>query len=346
MPPRWLCCLIVMFWLTTTAWLIWRDLQPSWRPGEPPPYRIDDIYEVYKGTPPKTSWTVERGNVDTPHLAYVFGAETWVEYHKEDDTYSLKADFSAKKARVSNHRLSSPKAPPQDQAVYVAKAFKIDLMTSEYRVTRAGRLHSLKADVKAIPDLERLKGKLFSRFSPLFRTPHNPEPGKAPADQSVKLSFSGEVRNNRFFGHCRANAEGLLEPIQFDLPPTTVSHTGSVLMPLHPVNQISGLQPGQRWRQPLVDPLRDAFASLPGFSGGVRFLNAHVLPQPRMLKRRNSETSCLVIEYTDDENETMGSTWVEQSSGRVLRQEAILDDSRWIMTRELLPRLSKDVLDR
>jgi len=43
-----------------------------------------------------------------------------------------------------------------------------------------------------------------------------------------------------------------------------------------------------------------------------------------------------VIEYTNDENEIMGRTWVEEVSERVLQQEAILEDGRWIMKRDLV----------
>jgi hypothetical protein len=76
----------------------------------------------------------------------------------------------------------------------------------------------------------------------------------------------------------------------------------------------------------------------------VRSLNANVLPQPEMLKWGDSETSCLVIEYTNDENNTMGRTWVEQSSNRVLQQEAILEDDRWIMKRDPPHGISKSLL--
>jgi len=133
----------------------------------------------------------------------------------------------------------------------------------------------------------------------------------------------------------------LAKPLQFDLPSTSVSYTGSVLLPLHPVNHIRGLRPGQSWRQPLIDPLRDAFAGLPGFSGEVRSLHARVLPQPETLKIGDNNIECLVIEYTDDENNSVGRTLVEQNSERVLQQEANLENGPWIMTRDLSGRGSR-----
>jgi hypothetical protein len=336
MPPRGLRWLIVMFWLTTTGWLLWRDLWPSWRhllflSGEPPPYHIDDVAEVHKGNQPKTNWTVQRGKVGEAHPDKVFVAKTWLDYHKDEDTYSLHAELNASKTLKL-------------QPFYVADILKIDKMTSEYRITRAGRLHSLKAEVQATPHFDRRGGKVLSLLGSLLQKQSAKAPENSSSSQSVSLRLWGEVRDDQFFGHCCASIEeDPCKPI--DLPPTAVSYTGSVLMPLHPVNQISGLRPGQSWRQPLVDPLRDAFASVPGLSGGVRFLNAHVLPQAEMLEWGDSETSCLVIEYTDDENETRGRTWVEQDSNRVLQQEAILDDGRWLMKRQSPRRQSKSLLD-
>lgn len=343
MPPRGLRWLIVMFWLTTTGWLYWRDLRPNWRSGEPPPYHIDDVAEVQKGgTPMSTVWTVARGKVREARLVKVFQAQTWLEYHKNEDTYSLHAKIDAAKGPLPTSRPTTDKDPPPQEE----NALQIETLSSEYHVSRAGRLHSLNATVTAKLHPDRLaKGKWLPRL--LEFLPTQPVKGRenAPSSEPVSLKVWGDVRDDQFFGHCLAEMKSLGKPMSFDLPPTAVSYTGSVLMPLHPVNQISGLRPGQSWRQPLVDPLRDAFASLPGFTSGVRFLNARVLPQAEMLQWGDSETSCLVIEYTDDENETRGRTWVQQSSNRVLQQEAILDDSRWLMTRESPRRRSKSILD-
>jgi hypothetical protein len=324
MPSRWLRWFIVLFWLATTSWLFWHDLWPSWQPGEPPSLRPDDVDEVQNPTSPMTIfWRVQRQQGDKTES--IFNGKTWVKYQRNDDTYTLHAELTAPNV-------------PNLKPMYVAKVFKIDSMTSEYRVNRAGQLHSLEATVDVTPHWKRLGPELPLLLSKIFRSQQPEEQQTSSSSVPFKLSLWGEVRDNQFFAHCRADPEGaaLAKPFQFDLPPTAVSHTGSVLMPLHPVNHIRGLHLGQSWRQPLVDPLRDAFASLPGFSGGVRWLQARVLPRPELLKMEDNETSCLVIEYTNDENETMGRTWVEEVSDRVLQQEAILDDGHWIMTRDLV----------
>jgi hypothetical protein len=315
MPSRWLRWVIVLSWMATTSWLFWHDLWPNWQPGEPPSLRPDDVDEVQNSTTPMTIyWTVRRQQGDKTES--IFRAKTWVKYQREDDIYTLHAELSI----PSNSNL---------QPMYVAKAFKIDGMSSSYRVNRAGQLHSLEATVRVLLDIGRLDSALKLLLARLFSE-------KPQSSVPFFLHLGGEVREGQFFGHCRAESATLENPLRFDLPPTPVSHTGSVLMPLHPINHIRGLSLGQSWRQPLVDPLRDAFASLPGFSGGVRWLHARVLPQPELLKVEDNETSCLVIEYTNDENETMGRTWVEEVSERVLQQEAILEDGHWIMKRDLV----------
>ncbi len=88
----------------------------------------------------------------------------------------------------------------------------------------------------------------------------------------------------------------------------------------------------------MIDPFRDAFAVLPGISGGVSYVSARVLPEPQILELgANAQTRCLVIEYEED-GQNIGSTWVEEGSERVQRQEASLEGDRWIMQRDAVNR--------
>lgn len=324
MPSRWLRLPIVVFWLATTVWLFWHDLWPNWRSGEPPPFVIDPVEEVHKDGPLQTFWTVQRRRQGQTQR--IFRAKTWVDYQPDEDTFTLHARLDAA-------------SDPTTQPVFTAKYFKIDALSSAYRVNRLGQLRSLEANVTTTSDFNQGDSGLVSMLRKFIGTPPGPPPKGPPIAGQLSLRIWGEVRGDHFFAHCRADSVSLLEPLQFDLPVTTVSHTGSVLMPLHPLNHIRGLRRGQSWRQPLVDPLGDAFASLPGLSGGARTLNARVLPQPEVLTIDNNEMNCLVIEYTNDENEMVGRTWVEQESERVQQQEANLGDGRWIMRRDLLPRI-------
>ena len=332
MPSRWLCVSIVLFWLTMTGWLFWRDLWPNWRPGEPPPYQIDPVEEVQKNNPIKTFWSVRRRSSKDADGVPVFRATTWIEYHEEDDTYSMHARLDAAK-------------DPKFQPVYGAKVFKVESLASVYRVTRAGRLVAVEATMETTPHFDGFAPGLSALVRPLFRTSPREKPAGESGHvanpsrrgawiESVHMRIWGEVRDEQFFAHCSASSDALEKPMQFDLPPTEVSYTGSVLLPLHPVQRIRGLRAGQSWRQPLVDPLRDAFASLPGVSGGVRSLHARVLPSFETLSVEKVPSECLVIEYTDDENELVGRTLIERGSERVLRQEVYFEGTQWVMSRE------------
>jgi hypothetical protein len=294
---------IVVFWLAATGWLFWRDLWPAWRPGEPPPFHIDLVEEVQKQKDdhkPPTPWIVERqGKGDEmPHP--VFRAGTWMNYHSVDETFTLNAEYSA----ITTGRDARP--------FYVGGLLRVGRMTSAYRVNRAGQLQSMEATIKGSVQPTR---KSVARFR----------------SAELEVRVWGEVRDEQFFAHCSGRGELTGQSLTIDLPPARVAHNGSVLMPLHPVNRIHGLRPGQNWRQPLVDPFRDALASLPAVSGGLRSVNARVLQEPQLLE--DTGMACLVIEY-EDQGETVGRTWVEQDSELVQRQEAFLEGDHWIMQRE------------
>ena len=314
MPPRWLSCVIVVLWLATTGWLFWHDLRPLLLPSEPPMFHIDLVEEVHKSSNPlKTNWTVERQDREQSKPELVFQASTWV--RKVEEVYTLNAELDASK-------------DPKLQPVFVAKFLRISKITSAYRVTRSGQLHSLEAT--ATVHFKWSSSPLLQFFGSQSNLP-----AKDSSYESLLLTIGGEVRGRQFFAHFSVKPESPNgQPLlQFDLPPAAVPSTGSVLMPLHPVDRICGLRLGQSWRQPLVDPLSDAFARLPGISGRMLWLHARVLPQPELLELNGNGTMCLVIEYTNDEGETVGRTWVEEDGERVLQQEAILEDSRWIMKR-------------
>jgi hypothetical protein len=306
MPPRWLSVVIVAFWLGTSAWLLWHDLWPRWRPGEPPPYAIDLIEEVTttNNKPRIIAWTVLHD--DEP----VLRAETWVT-RPAPDVFELKAEYK----------------PPQGSAGDGASMgpLKVRSMGSTLRVTENGRLLGIEFRVDG---QVRVKGRKWFGFAGF------------QAEGLEGLDFTGqltwEVQGTRLVGrvHVRDTA-GLLDN-RLDLAPVQVSAHGSLLVPLHPVNRIQGLRPGRRWRQPVLDPLA---GSLAGFNvspaGAVRFLDAEVRPlaEPRSYKGRL--VGCLVIDYRGEEGKE-ASTWVEEDSGLVVRQEFWTEGGHWEMRREQL----------
>ena len=67
-------------------------------------------------------------------------------------------------------------------------------------------------------------------------------------------------------------------------------------MPLHPINRLSGLKPGQTWQVPLFDPVATSLAQVGGGEGRVTFLKATVRTHAEYITYR-VETPCLVIDY-------------------------------------------------
>ena len=226
---------------------------------------------------------------------------TWIDYHIEDDTFSLHSE--AKNLELNFSFLASVRVP---------------LLSSVYRVGRNGELRSMNTDLRAsvFSDLLKGDGVNFSAISP--------EPcadGRFLADGWFEGGPGGKQ--------------------DFKLEPVEMSDRAAVLNPLHPVNRLSNVRPGQRWRMPLMDPLADAVRrSVPGVPGmaesRMRILEAEVLVEPRSLEWNEGEASCLVIEYRSD-GELAARTWVQASDGLVLRQEAMQGGEMLVLYREQSP---------
>jgi hypothetical protein len=321
MPPRWLSVGIIFGWLAAMGWLFWHDLWPRWRPGEPPPFAIDLVEEVHNDRL-YTQWHVQHQKKDATEPVDVFDdTKTWVSYQQKDDTFTLHAELKSKSRGKKNLELLR----------FRGSLVKVDSLISSYRVTRAGQLQGLRSQMNFTVVEEK------SPERPVDAEEKSPERPVDAKTTSIQVVLHGEVRGDQFFLSCRGGPESLSRPIEMDLPPVPLSHNTSMLLPLHPVNRIHGLRPGQSWRQPLIDPLHDALGV-----GGVRYLNARVLPQPQILKEDdNDKTTCLVIEYTDEDGQFAGRTWVEQNSERVQQQEAVRDGDRWIMKRDNPRRATK-----
>jgi hypothetical protein len=333
MPGRGLSLTIIAFWLGTTAWLLWRDVWPNWRPNEPPPYTIDLIEEVntdprYK---PRVRWVVFQNDRE------VFRAETWVE-RPQSEVFELKALLRPPSgvdpqppvvigpARVLVRQYlegADPGAPPTGG------------LHSTYRVTQGGRLLGIEGKVEI--DKVGLNAAL---------------PGVPAAEMRVDVTahFAGEVREGQFFSAVRLRSPLLGQELERDLKTVPVSTEGSVLLPLHPVNRIQGLRPGQGWRMPVLNPvqaaatatLKEQLGLQVDLGDSTRYLRCRVLPERQTLPEpppvepprrfRYVGAPCLVIESADEE--MTAHTWVEEETGLVLRQEVQGEGQHWIMQRE------------
>lgn len=287
MLPRYITVGIVAFWLATSGWLVYREILPSLRPGEAPPFTIDLADEAQLKIQ-RIRWTILRADKDGDKP--IGRARTWVDYRAADDTFELHS-------QIEHLRLGSGLV-----------VVKVPEFTSTYGVSRDGDLREMSAKVTA-----------------------------SVAGLEVKARVHGDVRDSRFWPHLRIETTGW-GPHELDLDPVAVSTHGTVLNPLHPVNRLGGLRPGQRWRMPLVDPLADALRALvakelPATKMGPRFLDAEVLPGLQTLKWNSTDVACLVISYHGEDGFS-ARTWVREQDGLVLRQQAELGNDMVILQRE------------
>ena len=154
-----------------------------------------------------------------------------------------------------------------------------------------------------------------------------------------RFEVSAVVRGGRLERHAKLEAPGLgtFEP---ELEPTDPPG-GRVLNPMHPVVRITGLRPGQEWRQPLFDPgsdiLRAALAQLRGQAPPrpqpPQVLQARVLADSQMVEWNNEPHECLVIEYRGGED-YVAHTWVRRSDGAVMKQDADFHGETLVLQRE------------
>jgi hypothetical protein len=147
--------------------------------------------------------------------------------------------------------------------------------------------------------------------------------------------FQGEVHGDQFDSTLSFN--GPEQESKHQLDSMKVNRHGSILNPLHPVNRLPGLTLGRKWQVPFVDPVLDASAQVLfplqlGHSAPTQ-LSAHVLPVIQTLHWGDNDVPCLVIEYTLEGNH-VARTWVQETSGLVLKQEAIHESDVWVFVRE------------
>jgi hypothetical protein len=246
-------------------------------------------------------WTVFYN--DRPYLA----AQTWVRPEPSDDAFTLVAEIKPRAGAKEGEAAADP----------FGGVIQISKVKSEYRVARNGDLIGVSFEFDGAASFH---GVVI--------------PGKG--------SLTGTVHDGALFAHLHAESPLLAgKPIDTDLDPVPVSRHGSVLSPLHPVNRIEGLRPGQTWQLPLVDPLKTAFGALlqkylgglaPGASDREITVAARVLPQKQILLWNKQPVECLVIEYEADD--VSAKTWVEASTSRVLCQESERGGEHLVLLRQ------------
>lgn len=174
--------------------------------------------------------------------------------------------------------------------------FKLD---SVYHVTREGRLLDL-----SIAGAATLK-----------------DAGKFGSVELV-AELSGEVKD----GGMEPQFKAFGQPVELGLGRIAMDNHGSILNPMHLLHRLPHLQDGQRWKVPLLDPLKMFSAKeifgqkIPLFASAPTFLEAEVTLEEMNWNRET--VPCYRVSYREPAKDEIARTWVRKADGLVLAQEA------------------------
>jgi hypothetical protein len=261
MPSRSIILAIVVFWLATTGWLIYRDLRLRLLPGEPPPYTIDLADEAEMST---IRWSVFRD--DNPKQTGY--AKTKVRYNEADDMFEISGEFKFWSSGIM-----------QGSADMVFEGL--------YSVTREGRLRAVDASATLFQATDA-RTTLLKGADAL---------GKARIEGTVQdrrfkphltLDVRGVLHLERDLPIVEVSERGnVLNPLQ------PVNRLGGLRkgqhwrMPLvHPLSDALSAAVSSLLKQEVA---------------GVSSLDAEVLPETHVLEWGHTLVPCLVVEFTGED---------------------------------------------
>jgi hypothetical protein len=304
MPSRWQSLLIVALWLGATGWLYVRELEPSFREHDPPPYVIDLTAET-QTVHPSVTWNVFQNDQKTES----YRAQTWMDHSEQDDSFTIHAEVKP--------------APLQtDQA-------KADLlvqeMKSEYRISREGKL--LVLHVEAELSRRLMSGRVELGFKPRIELTGIVAQGQINAHLRLP-QFSGLLSEGQS---------------NFQYPVSNNGTIFLPLHPVHKIHGVRpGKTWSVPEIDPLADAMK-AWVRKFGFplpGKGERILDARVREQAEEFPYDIGDHTthrCWVIDYhrRDGEGDKMAATtWVELDTDLVLCQEGTSEAGRLRLVRD------------
>lgn len=307
MPPRFMSIAIVAGWLAVTGWWVYRETMLYAWFSEPPPYSIDLFDEVHAQSA-AIDWSIWQD--DQP-----VGAPCPVDPLKKAGSATTEIRYDAAKD------VFELRGDFLFQISLLKLATSSTDFHSKYIVTPAGELREVRATIKA-----RLKA--------------------LAQDLEMNARAVGPVRNNQLTLKIFIDQSSLWKAQLIEAEPLTLPPQAGALNPLHPVNHIRGLRMGQRWRQPVVDPLFDSLREaikrigMPMADSHNPYLDAEVT-QATLLSRfpgkDDEQIPCLLINYRN--RETSVSTWVRAADEIVVQQEVFSPtlNLRLVLQRKDLP---------
>lgn len=146
-----------------------------------------------------------------------------------------------------------------------------------------------------------------------------------------EIKLEGPVEKGMFKPRLRLDRIEIKDNSLVKIEPVRVSGQGSILNPMHPLNRISGLRQGQRWKVPYVQPLAVASAPLGGTTT-IGQLDAEVTADK--IQWHDEQVDCWRIDYAESGKKVNARTWVRQADDVVLQQEAGYQGMSLVLIRE------------
>jgi hypothetical protein len=295
MPPRFVIVLVVLFWLGTSAWFIQREVWPSLRGGDPPPFVIDLVDEAQHQ---QILWEVFQDD------KRVGKALTHIAYDEADDSFRLEGQFVLSELFAGMVRIE---------------------VKSMYRVTREGDLREIHAHADL--SLPRSSYAIAGEFGgPVQDDTFRPE---------ATIILPGETQKIEFDPVHLTSHGSVLNPLQPVNRLTGLRPGRTWQIPqFNPLQVLAAARiEGKNTKDPIMVTLLAVMTFLRDSRTANQFrrLNATVLEDTQTLSWDDHEETCLVIEYRDEDRDA--HTWVRQKDGTVLQQEVNLGGDRLMLKR-------------
>jgi hypothetical protein len=264
---------------------------------------VDDLMpRLMPGTPP--SFAIELTEEPGMERPWVF----WTVSRDGKDL--LRARTKVQRVGREEYELSARYEPSEKESLVPLSGVLVRRMASSYRVNAAGDLLGVSIEIDGKPDLADWLRVVNADFT---------------------ATITGDVDAGRMAPELKLRAVALERTLR--LPEVAVPRGGALLLPLHPVNRLRDLRPGQTWTMRLFDPVADSLSALQGLGGEPRLLRARVRPEAEALAEgAKVGEPCLVIDYAGEGFK--GATWVSRQTGLVMMQEVMLSKGRWAMLRD------------
>jgi hypothetical protein len=294
MPSRSGVVLILLFWLTVTAYVVRREVLPRFFADTPPRVRIELVDELSAAP---TNWTIFR--VEPNGSAQKIGTMTSrTEYVAADDTFRFNNTY-----RGLKYDLQMPGLPITVEVPTGVVVIRVDRegrlreqsMSGKFEVGMSGlKLASADTDVTGTVQNGQLVGRAKLTVPGVFDRPFDEELKPVPATDGQVLNPMMPVDR----------LEGVVPGRRWAIRQT------------NPMDEsLDALVRGVLAKNGMNSKL------LPSL-GGDQELLAEVLAEPEFLTREGAPVACWVIRYESADKQRTAKTYVRQENGQVLRQEA------------------------